>query len=396
MTEDKKNYITFLKKIASPDWKIKNRYFYFIILLCFAIIAYYNLSIGFHMSSDSVRYSLSADILIKLNFNLFDYYSQKTISDINSSYIYTIPVLLISLSKFFFGIEWQNAFMTLNLTLVFFSLIIFLKTFLILKIRPLIIFLAIPILVFSVDILTWPRYILTDTVFSFFIFLGVYYLIKSIVNQKFYYFFIILLMVLIYLTRPTSLPFIFGFIIFYIILTFKINYSPRLILLIIFSLFIVTPFIFATLYELMNTYLNTSPKVLFLIKMVDIGMIIHDRPETWIHSPNSFLEIVYLYFKRILFFFTPYAKSFSTIHIILNSLQTFYIILSVVIWSFWSKNFEVFNKVIFLILLLSFFVSAFHAYTLIDYDWRYRFPIIMPLSIIFPISMEIFLRKFSL
>ena len=33
----------------------------------------------------------------------------------------------------------------------------------------------------------------------------------------------------------------------------------------------------------------------------------------------------------------------------------------------------------FLVLLISFITAAFHAFTLIDYDWRYRFPIILPI-----------------
>ena len=45
----------------------------------------------------------------------------------------------------------------------------------------------------------------------------------------------------------------------------------------------------------MEIYLIGDPRVDFLIEMIEKGMVIHDRPETWIESPKSFLNIVHLY-----------------------------------------------------------------------------------------------------
>ena len=98
---------------------------------------------------------------------------------------------------------------------------------------------------------------------------------------------------------------------------------------------------------------------------------------------------------RILFFFNPYLQSFSKIHNILNSFQSLIIFISISIWLFLSEKYYSFNKAITLILLITFFVAAFHAFTIIDYDWRYRFPVIIPLIIIFPISIEIFIMKIT-
>jgi hypothetical protein len=200
-------------------------------------------------------------------------------------------------------------------------------------------------------------------------------------------------MTLIFLTRPTSFAFIFAFIFFVSLLKIQINYSPKVIVLIIFSLFVFTPFILTIFYQLMKFYLNTNSKALFIIDMVQAGMIIHDRPETWIAKPENFFEIVSLYFIRLFYFFTPYIKNFSIIHILLNLLQTFIVLFSIFIWVFLGKKYDLINKTIMLILLTSIFVAGFHSFTLIDYDFRYRFPIIMPLMIIFPLSFEIFLRK---
>ena len=86
-------------------------------------------------------------------------------------------------------------------------------------------------------------------------------------------------------------------------------------------------------------------------------------------------------------------KYFSLIHIILNLLQTFVILLSLIFWFFLSENYKILNKSVLLILLVCFSVAIFHSFTLIDYDWRYRFPIILPLTIIFPISFEIVTKR---
>ena len=158
-------------------------------------------------------------------------------------------------------------------------------------------------------------------------------------------------------------------------------------------LFIITPIIFTILYYLIEYTFSDSKQLVFLIEMVKIGMIIHDRPDTWVPSPNTFIDVTYIYFLRLINFFNPYAISFSKIHIILNSFQTFFIFFSLLIWSLIGGNEKSTDKAILFILLLSFSVSAFHSFTLIDYDWRYRFPIILPLLMIFSMTMEIVLKR---
>ena len=385
------NFINILKEIFSSDWKYGGSVLYFLLTICVLAISYYHLSIGYIMSSDSQSYSEWADILIKLNFNLYKYYSQNTF--INPNYIYTIPVLVIALLKILFGTEWQMAFLYFNLTLIIFSIIIFTKCLLLLKVRPLIISLAFPILTLSVDLLIWPRYMLTDMIFSFLVLLLILIMIKDIVSKELSYFSLLIMIVMIFLTRPTSIPFIFA-IIFFIGLT-KIIYSSKFIIKFILTLILFVPFIFAIIFQLMETYMPDVPQIILLSEMVNVGMVIHDRPETWIGVPKSFFDLAYLYFIRFVFFFTPYATSFSSIHIILNILQTLVIFFSIFIFLFFRTNIETMNKSVILILIISLCVAFFHSFTLIDYDWRYRFPIIMPLIMIFPISFEMILIKLS-
>jgi len=175
---------------------------------------------------------------------------------------------------------------------------------------------------------------------------------------------------------------------------FQIYNKPRLLLLLfILGFFAVSPFIFAYLHHLIEVNLSDNPQGAHLLRLVGQGEIINDRPETWLPPPSTFGDVAYLYFVRMISFFTPYAAPFSIIHIALNSLQTIVIVFSIGLWAFLGSRVKLLNKTVFFILLLSFSVAAFHAFTIIDYDWRYRFPIILPLMMIFPISMEIFFKR---
>ena len=390
MNKIKYSFIVQIEKIFSRKWEHSFKILYLSFIISFSLVAYRNLDIGFIMSPDSFAYSRWADYLIDLDFNLLKFYDQNTY--VRPNYIYTVPVFLIALSKTIFGTEWQYAFMVLDLVLIFCSLIIFYKILILLNVRVLVISLSMLLFPMSVDLLTWPRYILSDTIFSFIVFFSIYLIIKTVVTQKSNYYLIIILFIM-FLTRPTSLPYILSIVSFMIILKLKINYNPKFILLFIIFLCVASPFVLAILHQFIKTYLNSSGDVLSWINHVKAGMIIHDRPETWIDSPDTFLKIVYLYFLRMVFFFIPYIKSFSIIHIILNLLHALIICFSIVIWLALGKTFESINKSIFLILLICISVAAFHSFTLIDYDWRYRFPLIMPLLIVFPISFEIFLKK---
>ena len=130
--------------------------------------------------------------------------------------------------------------------------------------------------------------------------------------------------------------------------------------------------------------------------MVKQGMIIHDRPNTWVSSPNSFLDVVLIYIWRIVNFFNPYASTFSLFHIFLNFIQSALILISIIIWLFISSSFKIKDKIFFLIILLSLSVASFHSFILIDYDWRYRFPIILPLIMLIPMSLDMILKKTKL
>ena len=385
-----------MKFFLYTKWKYENYFLYISILSCFSLIAYYHLSSGFIMSSDSFRYEKWADILISFDFNLFEFFLIDKVPNRPPLFFSLIPVLLISLCKMIFVNDWQFVFFLLNLSFLFFSLIIFTKCLLSLGIIPVLISFAFPLILISVDVLTYPKFILSDMMYSFFVLISIYFVTEGILNNKINYLKILGIILLILASRPSSVPVIFAIILFFMISKFEFFLIKKNILILILSIFILTPLIFGFIYLFIKSNFNEVPKVEYLINMVNNGMVVHDRPNTWLDKPNNFIDIVFIYFLRLINFFNPYASTFSILHLILNFIQTFSILLSIAIWSFFGNHQKVQNKFFLFIMLLSISVAAFHSFILIDYDWRYRFPIILPLLMLFPTALEILFKRIKI
>lgn len=369
-----------------------------LLLFFFLIIAYYHLSHGFSMSGDSQRFSRWADELISLNFNFYDFFSIEKDDHRPPLFFFSLPVLLIALCKIIFSNEWQFAFLLLNLLFLFFAFILFAKSLLIIGIRPIFISLSLTLIIISADILTWPRFILSDMSYAFLVIVATFFVIKGVTKNKINYLQLFLILFLLLASRPSSIPVIFSIIFFIVISKHKFFLKSKNILLFVLLIFISTPFIYGLAYLFMEYNVNSKSfdEVAyqdFIYKYVKNGMIIHGRPETWVESPNTYLDVVYIYFLRIVNFFNPYASTFSILHIILNTFQIFIVLLSIFVWSLLESNNKFQNKIYFFIIILSFFVAAFHSFILIDYDWRYRFPIILPMIMLFPMSLNIIFKK---
>ena len=386
------NYINLIKNIFSHDYKYASLILNLSILICFLIIFYYHFSSGFVMSSDSKRFSRWADELIRLNFNFFDFFSIDKASHRPSLFFFSVPVVVIALCKILFVNEWQFVFLIFNLLLLLISIIVYTKILLLVGVREILISLSLPLIVLSVDILVWPRYILSDMIYSFLVLISLYFIIELIINNKLKVFKFLFIILLLLASRPSSIPVIFAIILFLGLFNFEFLKRKKNILFSIFIMIASIPFILSFLYLIIDTNFSAINKVNFITTMVKKGMIIHDRPDTWLDSPNNLFEVLYIYFLRFVNFFNPYASTFSLIHILLNCLQVFLILFSILIW-FFDIEIRAVDKIFFYIIMLALSVAAFHSFILIDYDWRYRFPIILPLLILFPISLEILFKR---
>jgi hypothetical protein len=106
------------------------------------------------------------------------------------------------------------------------------------RVKPILIFLSFPLIIVSADVLTWPRYILSDMIYAFLVMLTVYFVTKSIVKNKISFPELLLIIFLLLASRPSSIPVVFAIIFFVLISNFQIFLKSKNIL------FFFTDFIF--------------------------------------------------------------------------------------------------------------------------------------------------------
>ena len=376
-----------MREFYDKIFNLNERHLFISILLSFFIISLYHLHHGYYMSPDSGKFSRLADDLIQSNLKIFNF------SERVPAFFISIPISLIALFKIIFVDKWQYAFLVFNLSLLLFSLIFFAKILLLVGVRHFLFF------NFAINY-NFSRYLnlaqiyISDMCYSFLVFVIIYFIAKGFVKNNFNYFFILSILFLILITRPSSVSVIFAVVFFIIIYNYDFILKPKIFLSLLFILFFSVPFVFGIFYYFIESNFNDNMQLQWwLLSKVKLGMIIHDRPETWVDSPKVFIDVVYIYFLRLINFFNPYASAFSLIHNLLNIFQMFMIISSILIWVFLGEQISKKNKMFCFILVMSFIVASFHSFTLIDYDWRYRFPIILPLLMLVSISIEIIMQK---
>jgi hypothetical protein len=340
--------------------------------------------------------------LIKHKFNFFVFFTESHSIDsgysVSKSFFYIVPVTIIAALKSIFIDHWVPAFQVSNLIALFFTLFFYVKITLHLEIQKWLISASLLTFLICVDYLLWPKYILTDTLFSFFVMYSIYAVTTQTHNDFRSYILIIASSALLLFARPSALP-VFAVILFF-------SFSPKFSQMILttktlFIRLIVLTFISALLFSLVimgsASGAIESDYIDFSRRWAEQGLVIHDRPDMAIRYDATHLGVAKLFLYRMVGFFTPFANSFSLKHNILNGLSLlgcYSIILGFFSYSF--ADFEKNNKramTIALLATLIFSVAIFHSATVIDYDWRYRYPVIAPLILLATLIFDNFLNS---
>jgi len=348
------------------------------------IIAVINLRIGAVMSPDSHTYSSYADKLINLEFNYFLYFESNSLGRLVPI---TLPVTLIAILKIISPSQWMEYFIYVNTLFVFITFYFFQRAMQSVKIHNIVIAFCSFLLLLSADFLTWPRYILTDTIYASLSFLLIY-ITMTVKNFDFKIFSIwFLCCLLIAFTRPTAMPILAVSI--FLMFIYKIKLNPKVMMLVFLISFFSSALFYAVFASNLANHTNLSEGIDHLMNFAKSGVVIHDRPDTYLNITNEISGFFKLFCYRFLFFFNPYTSSFSSIHIIFNSflILVYLFGLIVTIWNWGVVTLE--QKQFFLkINLFIFSVAVFHSATLIDFDWRYRFPAIILMMFVGAISMQ--------
>lgn len=106
------------------------------------------------------------------------------------------------------------------------------------------------------------------------------------------------------------------------------------------------------------------------------------------------MDYFYLIIYKIVMFFNPILTAFTLKHKLINGLFFLSSYILTLVGVFGSRVLTTFNRsVIFFAVSFSLVTAVYHAVTIIDYDWRYRFPIVPILLLSSTIGLDIVVKK---
>jgi hypothetical protein len=372
------------------------------LLFVYTFLASVALYKGNVQSPDTQSFVNWADLLINHQFNFFSFFSDSHSVNsgdaVSKSFFYIIPVTIIAVLKALFNDHWVSAFQASNLVALFFTLFFYTQIALHFKIRKWLVSASLLTLLISIDYLLWPRYILTDTLFTSLVMFSIYSVTTRTHNYFRSHVLIIAAAFLLLFTRPSALP-IATVILFFSFLPSlsQTILTTNMLFIRLISLISVSTILFSLIIMASTSGVIESDYIDFSRTWVEQGLVIHDRPDIAIRYEETYLGIAKLFLYRMVGFFTPFANSYSLIHNALNGilfLGCYITILGMSSYSF--RDFEKNTKRAMAIALLSTLiisVAIFQSATVIDYDWRYRYPVIAPLILLAALIFDNFLNS---
>jgi hypothetical protein len=355
---------------------------------------YFAFTRGPIMTSDSIFFSGEADRLISLGFNIPQYLGT---SVSNYPLLLTMGfILLVALLKILLGQYWGFGLIVFNIIFSSLAIICLFSLVQAYSKHKLTILWGFLLLLVAQDLRLWNAYVLTDAIFSSIFYFTVFFLLTTMKSLKrigpVHILGLSLLLLTIVFFRPAFPPVLVVVVLYllWVIIMGKVEekkgsrINHYLFLLLFFSI-VACIFLFAYLIQLVSVgQLKSSSYSLDLVRYFSEGWIIYDRPELSHKPPTTYFEFVFIILERIKFFFVFTSSSFSRLHNLINVLFFIpvYSLAFIGVINFFKPNFKLNdsrNNVFSICIMTIICFSVFHSFTLIDFDWRYRTPIILPL-----------------
>lgn len=299
---------------------------------------------------------------------------------------YTFNTIIFSVFIFLSPDNWINYFLLFNcfsVAIIFLNLYIFSKKFLKSKYS----LLSVPIIFLCGDIFVWPSYILLDTFYAAIVISLMNLLIFFGYKTKF----AILILIFLIPLKPQSLAIGLGIFLIYLIFNLKIfSFYKELTAASLFLLVVIFTSVFTLIFTdiVLNAFGYESLSL--LKEMIEEGMIIKDRFDGYYLHDGDNISTAIIFIERFFSFFQPWVLDFSLIHnlmyITLNI--SFYLAIFGYLAHKYLKITEKIFKILSIIFLLILGGAIFHSFTLVDFDWRYRFPYTGPMALFFGLIFD--------
>jgi hypothetical protein len=349
-----------------------------------------NLLRPIQLSPDSHTYIAWADKLIELRFNWAAYLAWNDF--FTPAWFYLVPVTLFALLRTAMAEAWIYGLLAINLACVSFLLLAFWRCARLLGAGPWAVVLGLISLAAATDLLVWPHYMLSDTVYAALVTGAVWHTLHRLVAQQQRGWRLLAPLlpwaVLAAFSRPASPAFIAALLAVPVMVWSATRWchSGKVVLLALAGAGVMLSVAYAVFIKVLPDAwpaLSASRGFQMALAHVSEGGVIHDRPETYIGAPHGLGGVMQLYLLRLASFFSPYAAGFSKLHLALNCLQGGVLAIGLVgvLWRFSELAVPQRAAVLFLLAVAG-CTAAYHSAILIDYDWRYRFPVVVPLALL--------------
>jgi len=318
--------------------------------------------------------------------------------------LYTVPLTLMALLKVWFGPIWQDVYFWLNLVWTALTIMAICAAARMLRVSWLAIAAILPLIVLSADFMFWPHYLLTDTLFAFLLMALVCWLVfmltrvdASALQGLWQLAVALVLLVLVGLGRPTSLPYVLAVLVFVAMLGLRLDrLRPWQLTLGLACGVCLAAVSFGMVIAVYTgtDWMARSRELSFIARFAGNGVIVWDRPETAVAHAGGWLGYAQVFLVRVVTFWSPYASSFSTIHLLANAAIKLVFLAAVLGWVFSGRWLDrVAARAVLLILLIAVAASCFHGLLFIDYDWRYRFPVVAPMLLLAMLLLDRWWRR---
>lgn len=365
---------------------------------------------GFDLEGDPLRYySVWADNLIKANFN-YAYFFKNNIFMVPITFYFGF-INLVAISKIILGANWYYGIFFLNIIATSSTAVILASLIYKLTKCNLSVWFAFFAFLLCYEIIYWSSTALADSIASFFAFL-IFYLFILLEEKGGTHLYIniaiILTMFISSFFHPTGFLIVLSIFLF-LFYGFIENKLPLLkrrefaFILTIFILlfFIIIPYAYIIKSICLSLGSNKANCALsFVAESFGKGEIIRSRPLACVLPPVTLLDYIVIILKRFISFFQFAAVGFSPIHNIFSSIYFIPLYLFYVLGLLYSLLFQkdkkrIIYKTVLLSFLFIFIKSLFHSLTIIDFDWRYRLPILPHIILIASLGVYFLRCTFS-
>ena len=349
-------------------------------IIALVLITYNGLQ-GLELSSDSRTFDGWSDRVLAQNYSLSAYWQTMG----GPERLYLVSMFGIAFLKDISGSAWPVAWFGTNLAFLGLIIWLFVAMGRRLGLDARIIAGVSLLFLIPIDYLIWPRFLLTDTFFALLIMIALWVSMMPIRGMTILLQCVVLLMMAF--SRPTAIPAVIAFGMFYFMIASGFEKASRHALLgVAIGAVITASAVYAgVMWAHYEQWLPKTRALDYLGSYAHEGVVIIHRGQTAISMQNELLDYIHLFYIRFLSFYTPFSESFSNRHAILNGVIG---LAALRLYISPPALTQTQRRAVLMVTLLAVSVALFHTVTIIDYDFRYRYPIIAPLFLIVAIALQ--------